>query len=520
MLNSVANQLTANSVRFGAKEALVEYDSSPEGGGARRSVTYADLVLAGENLAKLLKVQLAKSPASSRVAMLAGNTIECHVFYLACAILGATAVPINNSFTPSEIRQVLQSTRPGSLWFQPAYSLNAYKAVAPVYRKVALIPLPTLDKLLATSLSSSPPPLLPSTKEENTSKVLHRHWAILHTSGSTSGRKKGVIRNQFGTIAGILIHQAALKLSEKDVYLAIWPSYGISTFFFTFGLLYLGGTTVLVNAELGANANQSWQVLQRERVTFTTGSPLQFENWLELASSPTVLRVVLLSGSVVGDSLSEEICRVFPEACSVLEAYGSTECGLISLRDHRDVKSKGVGIEPPGLPQAKICPSTGEIMVNTSSPMFMNGYVHFTHHNRSTAGWFRTGDVGERDLLTGQLVLLGRADSRISLPTGHDLYPEEVEVVLRDVLPMGVGLVVTFAKNQLVGVLSTENEEDEGGDGERALLVRNLRELAEERLSPNKRPARYEFVRTRDVPLTTTMKVKRKELQTVMSARL
>lgn len=513
MLNSIANQLAANSARFGNKEALVEYDSVSEEGG-RRSVGYADLVLAGENLAKLLKVQLAKSPASSRVAMLAGNTIECHVFYLACAILGATAVPINNSFTPSEIRQVLQSTRPGSLWFQPAYSLNAYKAAAPVLRKVALVPMPTLGQLLAT-------PPTPSVREENTFKALHRPWAILHTSGSTSGRKKGVIRNQFGTIAGVLVHQAALKLSEQDVYLAIWPSYGISTFFFTFGLLYLGGTVVLVKAELGADAGQSWQVLQRERVTFTTGSPLQFENWLEQASSPTALRVVLLSGCIVGDSLSEEICRVFPASCSVLEAYGSTECGLISLRDHRDAKSRGVGIEPPGLPQAKICPSTGEIMVNTSSPMFMNGYVHFMHHHhKSGGGWFRTGDVGERDGRTGQLVLLGRADSRISLPTGHDLYPEEVEVVLRDVLPMGVGLVVTFAKNQLVGVLSTESEEDEGGDAERTLLVRNLRQLAEERLSPDKRPARYEFVHTSDVPMTTTMKVKRRELQTVMTAKL
>jgi long-subunit acyl-CoA synthetase (AMP-forming) len=82
--------------------------------------------------------------------------------------------------------------------------------------------------------------------------------------------------------------------------------------------------------------------------------------------------------------------------------------------------------------------------------MFMLGYVHMPM--RKKPGWFRTGDVGRRDAHSSELVFLGRADSRINLPNGHDVYPEEIELALRPVLPAGYALVVSLVHTSLVGV--------------------------------------------------------------------
>jgi len=247
--------------------------------------------------------------------------------------------------------------------------------------------------------------------------------------------------------------------------------------------------------------------LLEENVTFTTGSPLHFENWSRIArrNPSETLRMALLSGAAISTSSKVVLADSFRGGCSLCEAYGSTECGVLTLSG--DISNEGVGYEPPGIPRIKLHPKTNEILVNPSSPMFMNGYVLATAYNKDdyfSDGWFRTGDVGRRDE-KGNVHLLGRVDDRIGLPNGHDLYPAEVETVLAQVIP-DRQIFVTFINNQLIGILTGERSET---------VVKSLETHARENLAPSKQPERYVFVS--QVPVTATNKVKRRELSEIVS---
>ena len=73
----------------------------------------------------------------------------------------------------------------------------------------------------------------------------------------------------------------------------------------------------------------------------------------------------------------------------------------------------------------------GEIVVD--GPLIMEGYLEPARHNLvQLQGPLRTGDLG-RISPDGNLFLKGRLSSSILTPSGHRLYPEEIESLLRSV---------------------------------------------------------------------------------------
>ena len=113
---------------------------------------------------------------------------------------------------------------------------------------------------------------------------------------------------------------------------------------------------------------------------------------------------------------------------AVVEGYGATECSpIITINPRSDRRIRSVGKPLPGQ-QVRIAPD-GE--VQTRGPNVFPGYWK---NPAATAAafdgdWYKTGDLGYIE--DGYLCLKGRKNDLIVLADGQNVYPEDIEEVLR-----------------------------------------------------------------------------------------
>jgi len=507
----------------------------------RFTVTYGELTTNARELARALRLR-----RGCVVAAVLGNSVETVVVELACLLARAVVVPVNPAFPARELADVLALVRPRVV--------ACAEGNADVARAA----------LLAAGLDAAPPRTLETTCGVRRLTILERPptrtsgaggscslvaapgdaaptpWAVLFTSGTSSGQKKGVARGAGATLRGMALHRDAMGLA-REVYGMVWPMSGISSFFFTWAVLGLGGTVVCAGGGARAPAVDVDAVARlacfaREGVTFVTGSPAHVERML-MESAPRLhaLRSVLVSGAPCSYALKRR-ARVQLGA-RVHEAYGSTETGLLTLlRDEdwfgaadEEEAGSSVGAEPRGAPALRVL-DDGSVLAPCAGPMFMawpRSYVCADEAQRrapvvrddaddagsagsadsaaSAREWFVTGDVARRDA-RGRMHLLGRRDDRVVLPDGHDFYPPEVESVLSQ--PPARTVVVFAARGVVCGVVVA------GGAREDADVFRELDDVARERLAPFKRPAQWRRVDALErLPLTSTNKLRRRDLE-------
>jgi long-chain acyl-CoA synthetase len=113
----------------------------------------------------------------------------------------------------------------------------------------------------------------------------------------------------------------------------------------------------------------------------------------------------------------------------VMEGYGATECGAASATNPRD---HGLGTVGRTIPPVKVkLAEDAEILV--SGPTLFGGYWRdpvATAAAFTPDGWYKTGDIGRHDE-AGHLILMGRKKDIIVLPSGLNVYPEDIENALR-----------------------------------------------------------------------------------------
>jgi long-chain acyl-CoA synthetase len=115
----------------------------------------------------------------------------------------------------------------------------------------------------------------------------------------------------------------------------------------------------------------------------------------------------------------------------VLQGYGTTECGFATANSATDHPIGIVG-RPVEDVEVRLDPDSGEIQVRGDN-VFV-GYWHDTEATAATLdaeGWYHTGDTGRWNG-HGQLILSGRIKNMIVLPNGLNVYPEDIENVLRE----------------------------------------------------------------------------------------
>ena len=151
----------------------------------------------------------------------------------------------------------------------------------------------------------------------------------------------------------------------------------------------------------------------------------------------------------------------------VIQGYGLTETAPIVTLNHPFHARQGSVGKPIAGVEVKIAPD-GEILVRGEN--VTSGYFQ---HPEETArafedGWFHTGDIGELEE-NGELAILGRKKEMIVTPEGLNVFPEDVESVLKQ--QPGVRDAAVIGTDRVHAVLIL----DPGADAEEIVRRANAR---------------------------------------------
>jgi long-chain acyl-CoA synthetase len=439
-------------------ESLLQFVTDYAGKGAEIAVrqrrgyrtenwTYAHIVEEANRLARELEARgITKGDA---VLLCAENSAEWIIVFLACLLRGVVVVPIDHA-SPTDFTCRVAQEVSAKLIFKSRTLQDC-----PAVPSINLESLATLTARHASSPYASPP--------------LSRQDAleIIFTSGTTA-EPRGVVITHGNVLANILPlrHEIQKYLRYEKVvhpirFLNLLPlSHVFGQMLGVFIPPMLAGTVVFLDSLRPA---EFVDTIRRERVSVLVAVPRfieslqreverqqqrdgrteKFQQDLARAEGQHFLRRwwsfrriharlgwkfwAFISGGAALPQAAETFWNRLGYA--VIQGYGMTETtSLISLNHpFRSVKGS-IGKVFPGM-EVRV-DENGEILVrgeNVATAYRQNG------QNLSVAeadGWFRTGDIAEKDE-SGGLYFKGRRKNVIVTPAGMNVYPEDVEKALR-----------------------------------------------------------------------------------------
>jgi long-chain acyl-CoA synthetase len=235
------------------------------------------------------------------------------------------------------------------------------------------------------------------------------------------------------------------------------------------------------------------------------------------------LRLFLCSGAFLPPLLQQAWEDI---GVLVLQGYGTTETGSGVLNSFDDHPAGTVGRPVSGV-EMRIA-EDGEIQFR--GPTVTQGYwedPEATAAAFTKDGWYRTGDLGRLDE-KGRLVLHGRKRDMIVLPSGFNVFPEDIENALR-VAGLRETVVLETEPGRIEAiVLANQAPAIPAGGRSRAIAgaIGESEDLTEVRrdidarvraanatLAAHSRIAAWRFWPDEDFPRTHTMKIKRNEVR-------
>lgn len=184
---------------------------------------------------------------------------------------------------------------------------------------------------------------------------------------------------------------------------------------------------------------------------------------------------------------------------AVVEGYGATECApIVTINPRNDRRVRSVGKPLPGQ-QVRIA-GDGEVL--TRGPNVFKGYWRNESATNSVFedDWYRTGDLGYIE--DGYLYLKGRKKDLIVLSDGQNVYPEDIEEVLRHQPGITDAVVLGVPEGSDIRLHAVLLEAEEGA-GAAALRTANAK------LDDRQQLFRWSAWPEEDFPRTHTLKVKR-----------
>ena len=182
--------------------------------------------------------------------------------------------------------------------------------------------------------------------------------------------------------------------------------------------------------------------------------------------------------------------------------YGMTECApLVSHTPWREFVLHSAGRILPGIMECKILSDDpenipGEICVKGEN--VMKGYFHNTEATDKVLhddGWLHTGDMGTLTA-DGTIFIRGRLKTMLLSANGQNIYPEEIEAKLNNMLYVNESLVVD-RDGKLVGLVYPDYEAmDQLGVTRDQLpeIMENVRTELNKLVAPYERLAKIELM--------------------------
>jgi long-chain acyl-CoA synthetase len=423
---TIASILAESAVRFPDNDAVVIGDLR---------LTYAQLFAHAKQYAAVLQDK-GVGPGD-KVALLLPNTPHFPLAYFGTLALGAVAVPVHALLKAEEIEYVL--TDSGASVLVCAAPLLGEGAKGAELAGVPVLAVmdggdATIERIDNLALAATPVEALVPREPEDTA-------VILYTSGTT-GKPKGAELSHLNVTMNVAISaQHSFDITAGDTVLGCLP------LFHTFGqtccmntAFYVGATMVLLPRFDGAEA---LRLLVDEKCTVFMGVPTMYVGLLEAAKTSDLrpqLKVALSGGAALPLAVLEKFNEVF--GTHILEGYGLTETSPVATFNQKGFAPKagtvgksiwGVEVEVARAEvdeRIELLPvgELGEIVVRGHN--IFKGYLNKPEATAAAIvdGWFRTGDLGDKDA-DGYIRILDRKKDMV-IRGGYNVYPRDVEEVL------------------------------------------------------------------------------------------
>lgn len=236
------------------------------------------------------------------------------------------------------------------------------------------------------------------------------------------------------------------------------------------------------------------------------------------------LRLAVSGGSRFDEDVAIDFHRL---GFTILQGYGLTETSGAATATYENDNVVGSVGKPLKGAEIKL----DNIDKNGIGEVLIRGSIVFGGYYKNPAataeaftedGWFRSGDLGRLDP-QGHLYIVGRAKDVIVLPSGKNVYPEDVEAhYLRS--PLVEELAVIGISDETAGA---------GAEKLAAVVVPNFEHLRQAKIANSREAIRHgldnlgrelpEYQRVRDyiirtdpLPRTATRKIKRFELMKLL----
>ena len=395
-----------------------------------------------------------------RIFVQTDKTIEAIWIYLASLKLGAIYVPLNVSYTPTELEYFITDAEP-AIFVTDNYA--KIKSVLDVFKELTVIDLQNFNSLIKKN-----------NEEENEISFCREEdiAAILYTSGTT-GKPKGASisnKNLFSNCSSLV---DLWKITSRDTLLHILPIYHTHGLFVAINTIMIAGGSMIFFPKF----QEESLMPHFKEGSIMMGVPTHYIRLLTKLENNKNLQNfrLFISGSApLSSRVHEEFYK--KTGFKILERYGMTETNMLTSNPYKGSRKAGtVGLPLPevnirirDLKTNKIVGQESKGSIEVKGPNVFNSYWNkeketkqdFTYDN-----FFKTGDVGFFDK-DGYLNISGRNKDLI-ITGGLNVYPAEIEKVIDEILEIeessviglphddfgeGVTAVVSLKKNMEINV--------------------------------------------------------------------
>jgi long-chain acyl-CoA synthetase len=499
-----------------------------------------------------------------RVALIGENHPNWAIAYLGIIYRGAVVTPMDPAATTQALAAFLKGSEAKLAFVSPA-SIDKFRGACEQLGSnipaVALRPLArpngfgTFEDWVRTPTPQEFNDANPPAGPEDLA-------VLIYTSGTT-GTPKAVPLTHGNIYAQSTKVQEVMRISDREVILSLLPLFHAYSQIVNLWLATIIGARVVYLTELNSTGIEQglreggataligvprlWYLFHKKifdavhtqaapvRILFRTMLALNglLREWLGLNAGRFFFRPIhqsfggkLRLAVSAGASFDENVAQAFHRlGFTILQGYGLTEtCGAATVTRFEDNKIGSVGTPLNGV-EVKIDNSndegTGEVLIR--GPVVMSGYYRNPEANReafTADGWFRSGDMGRFDK-EGHLYIVGRRKDVIKLPSGKNVFPEDVEAHYEH---------SPFVSEVCVLGIKDRSSQFKGAEKLSAVVVPNFDYLKAQRIANAREWVVWELenlgrelpeyqrvhdfvVRAEPLPRTTTRKIRRFELK-------
>ncbi|MBQ0945173.1 malonyl-CoA synthase [Ideonella sp. 4Y16] len=403
-----------------------------DGPGAPLYYSWRDLDRASARIANLL--ESLDLPPASRVAVQTEKSVEALILYLAVLRAGHVYLPLNTAYQAAEIEYFIGNAEPAVfVTTQKNFTWVSRIAFAAGTTHVFTLNEDRTGTLLDRAAFQADEHT-PAFKESD------ELAAILYTSGTT-GRSKGAMLSHRNLASNAQVLKHYWRWQAGDVLIHALPIFHVHGLFVASHGALLNGSKMIWFAKYDPKA-----VLARlPEATVFMGVPTLYvrllaEKGLDRAACRNMRLFISGSAPLLIETFTDWQQRT---GHTILERYGMSETIMLTSNpcDPADGARRGgtVGFPLPGV-GLRIRDDAGQDLpageiggIQVHGPNVFAGYWRMpekTKEEFTDDGWFKTGDVGQRDA-DGYVTIVGRSKDLI-ITGGYNVYPAEVEGFIND----------------------------------------------------------------------------------------